>query len=38
VRRVGAKDVWVAYSPDLEEVILPQTADVLARIRELAAF
>jgi len=38
VRRIGAKDVWVAYSPDLEEVILPQTADVLARIRELAAF
>jgi 2-oxoisovalerate dehydrogenase E1 component len=38
VRRVGAKDVWVAYSPELEEVILPQTEDVLRTIREIAAF
>jgi 2-oxoisovalerate dehydrogenase E1 component len=38
VRRIGAMDTWVAYSPQLEEVILPQTSDVLRTIRELAAF
>src|SRR5262249_40922892 len=30
VRRVAAKDVWVAYEPSLEDAILPQEADVLA--------
>ena len=29
VRRVASKDTWVAYAPRLEEVILPQTPDVL---------
>lgn len=38
VRRVASKDVWVAYAPVLEEVILPQVPDVLAGIRDLAAF
>jgi 2-oxoisovalerate dehydrogenase E1 component len=38
VRRVASKDVWVAYAPQLEEVILPQTPDVLAAIVELAAY
>ena len=38
VRRVAAMDCPVAYYPDLEEVILPQTADVLAAIRTLAAY
>jgi 2-oxoisovalerate dehydrogenase E1 component len=38
VRRVGAKEAWVAYSPQLEEVILPQTPDVLRAIRELAKY
>jgi 2-oxoisovalerate dehydrogenase E1 component len=38
VRRVAAKDVWVAYSPQLEEEILPQTAGVLAAIRDVAAY
>jgi 2-oxoisovalerate dehydrogenase E1 component len=38
VRRVGAKNVPVAYSPDLEEAILPQSADVLKAIRETARY
>ncbi len=38
VRRVAAMDCPVAYHPDLEEAILPQTSDVLAAIRKLAAY
>ena len=38
VRRVGALDVPVAYCPDLEEAILPQSADVLKAIRETARY
>jgi 2-oxoisovalerate dehydrogenase E1 component len=38
VRRVGALNVPVAYCPDLEEAILPQTADVLQAIRETARY
>jgi 2-oxoisovalerate dehydrogenase E1 component len=38
VRRVGALDVPVAYCPDLEEVILPSSADVLAAIVETARY
>jgi 2-oxoisovalerate dehydrogenase E1 component len=38
VRRVAAMDCPVAYCPDLEEVILPQSADVLAAIKEIAAY
>ena len=38
VKRVGAMDCPVAYYPDLEEAILPQTSDVLAAIRKLAAY
>jgi 2-oxoisovalerate dehydrogenase E1 component len=38
VRRVAALDTPVAYCPDLEEVILPQSADVLAAIKEIAAY
>ena len=38
VRRIASKDCWVAYAPQLEEVILPQVPDVVAAIRELAAF
>ena len=37
VRRVAALDSPVAYAPDLEEVILPQSSDVLAAIRDTAA-
>jgi len=38
VRRVAALDTPVAYFPDLEEVILPQSADVLKAIKDLAAY
>jgi len=38
VRRVGAKNVPVAYCPDLEEAILPQSADILRAIRETARY
>jgi 2-oxoisovalerate dehydrogenase E1 component len=38
VRRVAALDTPVAYSPDLEDAILPQTADILQAIRETAAY
>ena len=38
IRRVAAMDCPVAYCPDLEEVILPQSGDVLQAIRELAKY
>ena len=38
VRRVGAKNVPVAYCPDLEEAILPQSADILKAIKETAKY
>ena len=38
VRRVGALDTPVAYYPDLEEMILPQSADVLKAIKDLAVY
>ena len=38
VRRVAAKDCWVAYNPDLEDAILPQTEDVLSAVIELAGY
>jgi 2-oxoisovalerate dehydrogenase E1 component len=38
VRRVASKDSWVAYAPELEEVILPQTSDVLKAVVELARY
>ncbi len=38
VRRVAALDTPVAYCPDLEEVILPQTATVLQAIRDIARY
>jgi len=36
VRRVAAKDTWVAYHPSLEDQILPQPGDFLEAFRELA--
>ena len=38
IRRVAALDTPVAYHPDLEEVILPQAADVLKAIQALAHY
>jgi 2-oxoisovalerate dehydrogenase E1 component len=38
IRRVGALNCPVAYCPDLEEAILPQTADILHAIRETAEY
>jgi len=38
VRRVAATDTFVAYAPDLEDVILPQVASLRRAAEELAAF
>jgi 2-oxoisovalerate dehydrogenase E1 component len=38
VRRVAALDAPVAYCPDLEDAILPQSADVLRAIQQLARY
>jgi 2-oxoisovalerate dehydrogenase E1 component len=38
VKRVASMDTWVAYAPQLEEVILPQVHDVLEAILDLHAF
>jgi 2-oxoisovalerate dehydrogenase E1 component len=38
VRRVAALDTFVAYSPVLEDAILPQVADLLQAIRDLKAY
>jgi len=35
ILRVASQDVHVAYCPDLEEVILPQTSDVITCLRKL---
>jgi len=38
VRRVAAMDTFCAYQPRLESEILPQTEDIVAAIRDLAAY
>jgi 2-oxoisovalerate dehydrogenase E1 component len=38
VRRLASTDTFVAYAPELEDVILPQAADVRAAVKELAGF
>jgi 2-oxoisovalerate dehydrogenase E1 component len=38
VRRVAAKDVFCAYQPTLEAETLPQSDDIIAAARALAAF
>ena len=38
ILRVCSKDVHVAYCPDLEEEILPQTSDVLVALKRLVNY
>lgn len=38
VTRVAAKDTWVAYSPTLEDVILPQVDDLVRASERILAF
>jgi 2-oxoisovalerate dehydrogenase E1 component len=38
VRRVASLDTWVAYAPRVEDAILPQTADIVDALVELAAY
>jgi 2-oxoisovalerate dehydrogenase E1 component len=38
VRRIAAKDVFVAYQPLLEDEILPQSEDIERAMLELAEF
>ncbi|HEY9434627.1 MAG TPA: dehydrogenase E1 component subunit alpha/beta [Blastocatellia bacterium] len=38
VKRVAALDCFVAYAPDVEDAILPQTDDVLEAIQDIAAY
>ena len=38
VRRVAAKDTYVAYQPILENAILPQAADMFRAMKQLAEF
>jgi 2-oxoisovalerate dehydrogenase E1 component len=38
VRRVAATDTFCAYQPQLEDVILPQTGDIVSAVRELVKY
>jgi 2-oxoisovalerate dehydrogenase E1 component len=38
VRRVAAMDSFCAYQPKLEDVILPQTENIVTAVRDLVAF
>jgi 2-oxoisovalerate dehydrogenase E1 component len=38
VRRLAAMDTYVAYHPDLENTILPQTSDLFRAMKELAEY
>jgi 2-oxoisovalerate dehydrogenase E1 component len=38
VMRMAAADTFVAYAPELEDVILPQSEGIAEKIRELHRF
>jgi 2-oxoisovalerate dehydrogenase E1 component len=38
VKRVGAKDVFVAYQPILEDIILPQANDLFHAMKSLSEY
>ncbi len=38
IKRVASMDTWVAYAPQVESVILPQTSNVVDAIVDLAAY
>src|SRR5262245_35011480 len=38
VRRLAATDTFVGYAPELEDFILPQAADIVRAVEELAAW
>jgi 2-oxoisovalerate dehydrogenase E1 component beta subunit len=38
VLRITAADVPLPYSPPLEDYVLPQTSDIVAGLRRLAAY
>jgi 2-oxoisovalerate dehydrogenase E1 component len=38
VRRIAAKDTFVAYQPLLENAILPQSSDLFRAMKELAQY
>ncbi len=38
VRRVASTDTFVAYAPELEDVILPQVDDLRRAMEEIAAY
>ncbi len=38
IRRVASLDTWVAYSPQLEDAILPQTENVLSAIESIVQY
>ncbi len=38
VERIGAQDTWIAYHPQLEDEILPQTEDLVRALERLLAY
>jgi 2-oxoisovalerate dehydrogenase E1 component len=38
VRRLAGKDVYIPYHPVLEDAVLPQPADIVQAVKELAAY
>ncbi len=38
VGRIGAQDTWVAYNPELENVILPQTEDIIREAERILTY